>query len=96
MGNDKQMGPRRSRMGLVAVTGGDGDLMAALGAASAKDGGTCLCLHAGEEAVGLGAMAAVGLEGALGHGGLSFPVQGLSDALALRPRRGEIGGRFCR
>jgi hypothetical protein len=46
--------------------------------------------------VGLGAMAAVGLEGALGHGGLSFPVQGLSDALALRPRRGEIGGRFCR
>jgi hypothetical protein len=52
---------------LVAETGADGDLVTALGAAAAEDGCTCFGLHAGEEAVGLGAVAAVGLEGTLRH-----------------------------
>ena len=41
--------------------------MAALGATAAKNGCARLGLHAGEEAVGLGAVAAVGLEGTLRH-----------------------------
>jgi hypothetical protein len=52
---------------LVAETGADGDLMTALGAAAAEHCGTCLRLHAGEEAVGLRAMAAVGLKSTLRH-----------------------------
>ncbi|OJV44183.1 MAG: hypothetical protein BGO25_13960 [Acidobacteriales bacterium 59-55] len=53
---------------LVAVTGADGDLVAALGAAAVENGGARLGLHAGEEAVGLGAVAAVRLKGTLRHG----------------------------
>ena len=53
---------------LVAEAGADGDLVTALGAAAAQNGGTGLGLHAGKKAVGLGAMAAVGLEGTLWHG----------------------------
>ena len=52
---------------LVAETGADGDLMTALGAAAAEDGGACLGLHAREEAVGLGAVTAIGLKGTLRH-----------------------------
>jgi len=52
---------------LVAETGADGDLVTALGAAAAQDGGARLGLHAGKEAVGLGPVAAVGLKGTLRH-----------------------------
>ena len=52
---------------LVAVTGADGDLVTALGAATAENSGSCLCLHAGKKAVGLGAMAAIWLESTLRH-----------------------------
>jgi hypothetical protein len=52
---------------LVAETGADGDLVTALGAAAAEHGCTCLGLHAGKKAVGLGAVAAVRLKGALRH-----------------------------
>src|SRR5271170_8233821 len=52
---------------LIAETGADGDLMTAFGAAAAEDGGACLGLHAREEAVGLGAVAAVRLKGTLRH-----------------------------
>ena len=52
---------------LVAVTGADGNLVTAFGAATAENGGSCLGLHAGKKAVGLGAMAAVGLESTLRH-----------------------------
>jgi hypothetical protein len=63
-----EFGLRRHRGDeLVAVTGADGDLMTALGAAAAEDGGTCLGLHTREEAVGLGAVAAIGLKGTLRH-----------------------------
>jgi hypothetical protein len=55
------------RYELVAETGADGDLVTALGAAAIENGGTSLGLHAGEEAVGLGAVAAVGLKGTLRH-----------------------------
>jgi hypothetical protein len=41
--------------------------MTALGAAAIEDGGTSLGLHAGKKAVGLGAVAAVGLKGTLRH-----------------------------
>jgi hypothetical protein len=57
-----------SRKKLVAVTGADGDLVTALGAAVVENGGACLGLHAAKEAVGLGAAAAVGLKGTLRHG----------------------------
>ena len=57
---------------LVAEAGGDGDLVTALGAAAVEDSGTGLGGHANEEAVDLGAAAAVRLEGALGHD--EFPV----------------------
>ena len=53
---------------LVAVAGGDGDLVAALGAAAAEHGGSGLGGHANEEAVDLATAAAIGLDGALGHG----------------------------
>jgi hypothetical protein len=52
---------------LVAEAGADGDLVTALGAAAVQDGGACLGLHAGKEAVGLGAVAAVRLKGTLRH-----------------------------
>jgi hypothetical protein len=52
---------------LVAETGADGDLMTALGATAVKNGGTRLGLHARKKAVGLGAMAAIGLKGTLRH-----------------------------
>jgi hypothetical protein len=52
---------------LVAVTGADGDLVTALGATTAEDGCASLGLHAREEAVGLGAVAAVRLKGTLRH-----------------------------
>lgn len=61
----------RVRVELIAEACGDGDLVAALGAAAAENGGTGLGLHAGEEAMGLGAVAAVGLKGALGHDGVT-------------------------
>ena len=53
---------------LVAEACGDGDLVTALGAAAVEDGGAGLGGHANEEAVDLATAAAVGLEGALGHG----------------------------
>jgi hypothetical protein len=53
---------------LVAETGADGDLVTALGAAAAENGGSRFGLHAGEEAVRLGTVAAIGLKRALGHG----------------------------
>ena len=53
--------------GQVAEAGADGDLVTALGATAAENGGTRLGLHAGKEAVGLGAVAAVGLKGTLRH-----------------------------
>lgn len=52
---------------LVAEASGDCDLVAALGTATAEDGLTGLGLHAGEEAVRLGAAAAVRLKSALRH-----------------------------
>jgi len=53
---------------LVAESGADGDTFAALGAAAAEDGGAALGLHAGPEAVGGDALAAIWLKCALGHG----------------------------
>jgi hypothetical protein len=53
---------------LVAVTGADGDLVTALGAAAVEHGCTGLGLHTGEKPVGLRAVAAVRLKGALRHG----------------------------
>jgi hypothetical protein len=53
---------------LVAESGADGDLVTALGATTAENGSPGLGLHAAEETVGLRAMAAVGLKGALRHG----------------------------
>jgi hypothetical protein len=52
---------------LVAETRADGNLMTALGAAAAQNCCACLRLHPGEEAVGLGAVAAVRLKGTLRH-----------------------------
>jgi hypothetical protein len=52
---------------LVAETGADGDLVTALGATTVKNSGARLGLHARKKAVGLGAMAAIGLEGTLRH-----------------------------
>jgi hypothetical protein len=53
---------------LVAETGADGDLMTALGATAAQYGCTGLGLHTGKKPVGLRAVAAVRLKGALRHG----------------------------
>ncbi len=55
--------------GLVAEARGDGNFVAALGPAAVEHSLTGLGLHTGKEAVNLGAMTAVGLEGALGHCG---------------------------
>ena len=52
---------------LVAETSADGDLVTALGPAAAQYGSARLGLHAGKKAVGLGAVAAVGLESTLRH-----------------------------
>jgi hypothetical protein len=52
---------------LVAEACGDGDLVAALGAAAAEDSGAGLGGHAYEETVDLATTTAVRLEGALGH-----------------------------
>ena len=52
---------------LVAETSADGDLVTALSATAAEHCGTCLGLHAGKEAVSLGAVAAIGLKGTLRH-----------------------------
>ena len=63
-----EFGARRHRGNeLVAETGADGNLVTALGAAAVENGGARLGLHAREEAVGLGAVAAVGLKGTLRH-----------------------------
>ncbi len=61
------LGGAEVREELVAVASGDGDLMAAFGAAAVEDGCAGLGLHAREETVGLRAVAAVGLKGTLGH-----------------------------
>jgi hypothetical protein len=52
---------------LVAVTSADSDFVTALRTAAAEHGGSCLGLHAGKKAVGLGAVAAVWLESTLRH-----------------------------
>lgn len=52
----------------IAITGADRDALAANGAATAQHGRASLGLHARAKAVGLGAMAAVWLKCALGHG----------------------------
>jgi hypothetical protein len=52
---------------LVAVTGGDRNLVAALGAAAAQHGSAGLAGHAAQKSVNLAAAAAIGLEGALRH-----------------------------
>jgi hypothetical protein len=52
---------------LVAEASADGDLVASLGTPAAQHGCASLGLHAGEEPVGLGAVAAVRLEGTLRH-----------------------------
>jgi hypothetical protein len=59
------LGGQRER--LVAEAGGDGDLVAALGATAVEDGGSGLGGHANEEAMDLATATAVGLESALGH-----------------------------
>ena len=41
--------------------------MTALRTAAVEHSGTCLGLHAGKETMGLGAMAAIGLESTLWH-----------------------------
>jgi hypothetical protein len=53
---------------LVAESGAYCDAPAALRPAAAQYGGSALGLHAGSKAVSLDALAAVGLECALGHG----------------------------
>jgi hypothetical protein len=52
---------------LVAEASRNSDLVAALGATAAQDGGTGLGGHANEKAVNLATAAAIGLEGALRH-----------------------------
>jgi hypothetical protein len=52
---------------LVAESGANRDLVTALGSATAENSGSGLGLHAGQEAVGLGAVATVGLKGTLRH-----------------------------
>jgi hypothetical protein len=58
---------RTSRGLVVAETGADGDLVAALSAPTAQHGCARLGLHAGKKPVGLRAVAAVGLESTLRH-----------------------------
>jgi hypothetical protein len=64
--------PATTLQKLVAEACGDGDLVTALGAAAAQNGGSGLGGHANEKAVNFGAAAAVGLECALWH--KVFPV----------------------
>ena len=52
---------------LVAEACGDGDFVAALGAATVEHSGAGLGLHAAQKSVNLAAATAVGLKGALGH-----------------------------
>ncbi len=52
---------------LVAVTGADRDALAALGAAARQYGLPSFALHAGPEAMRLGAVAAIRLKCALRH-----------------------------
>ena len=52
---------------LVAITGADGDALAALGAAARKDGCSALRFHTGAEAVNLRTAAAIRLKCALRH-----------------------------
>jgi hypothetical protein len=59
---------KRQPVMLVAETGADGNALATLCATAAEHSGSALGLHAGSEAVGLDALAAVGLKCALGHG----------------------------
>jgi hypothetical protein len=60
-------GMLHEQAGLVAEASGDGDLVAALRTAAAEDCSASLGGHANEEAMNLGATAAIGLEGTLGH-----------------------------
>jgi hypothetical protein len=81
-------GLRKRRTNLVAEACGDCDLVAALGAAAAKYGSACLGLHAREESVGLGAVAAVWLEGTLRHG--VAPALGTKSEDALQKTRAKL------
>ena len=56
-----------ARSELVAEACADGNLMTALRATAAQHCGARLGLHAGKKAVGLRAVAAVGLKGTLRH-----------------------------
>jgi len=78
------------RRELVAEASGDGDLVAALGAAAAEDGCTGLGGHANEKAVDLATAATVGLEGALGHRGI--PVR-KSVCLRRNAEDGDLGSK---
>jgi hypothetical protein len=59
--------PEECADALVAEAGTDGDLVSSLGTPTAQHGSARLGLHAGEEPVSFGAVAAVGLEGTLRH-----------------------------
>lgn len=65
-GKQKSNGEVGSRA-LVAEACGDSDFVTAFGATAIEDGLAGFGFHAGEEAVHFGAVAAVGLKGALGH-----------------------------
>jgi hypothetical protein len=58
----------RRQNALVAVSGADGNAMAALGPTTGQHGCAALGLHTDPEAVGLGPVTAVGLKCALRHG----------------------------
>jgi hypothetical protein len=75
----------RARTRLVPEAGRDRNLVAALGAAAVEYSRTGLGGHADEKAVDLATAAAVGLEGALGHG--KNPVWRMLCALGLRVSR---------
>ena len=80
---EKKSEPKRK---LIAEAGGDGDLVAPLGAAAVQDGGTGLGGHADQESVDLAATAAVGLEGAFRHGdSLSGLLRWKMKCLCWRP-----------
>jgi len=66
---------------LVAEAGADGDLVASLGTPAIEHGCARLGLHPGEEPVGLGAVAAIGLEGTLRH--LTGLLQQISAAASV-------------
>lgn len=50
------------------MSGADGDLVTAFGAATRKNSGSAVSLHPNAKAVGLGTVAAIGLKCALWHG----------------------------